>query len=120
MKAVLLISHGSRSSKTKEEIVRLCRMIKEKISMDIIRFAFLEIEQPSIPEGIEQCVLEGANEITILLNFLNSGKHVDEDIPAIIRHAEQKYSHVKFTITRPITQYDLMADFYKTILDEEH
>ena len=53
MKAVLLVSHGSRSSKPKEEVAELVKVLKFKTGVDVFEFAFLEIEDPSIPEGLE-------------------------------------------------------------------
>ena len=72
MKAVILVSHGSQFSKTKEEVVAFLHRLKQKSKADIFAFAFLEMEKPSIPEGIEKCAMSGASEIIILLNFLNS------------------------------------------------
>ena len=116
MKAVLLISHGSRSPKTKQEIARLVNELKRKSKVPIFEFAFLEIERPSIPEGIRKCVDSGAREIRVLLNFLNSGRHVDRDIPRIIRDARTRYPKIKFTITRPVGQHPEIAGLFLDLL----
>ncbi len=117
MHAALLISHGSRSPKTKTEVASLVKRLKSGSALKIFEYAFLEIGKPSIPEGITQCVERGATQITILLNFLNSGRHVDEDIPKIIKKAKAKYPHVGFKITQPIGQHprieELFLDFLK-------
>ncbi len=105
MKAVLIISHGSYSPKTKKEIKALTETLRKKSSLKIFHYAFLEIESPDIPKGIDLCVEEGATEVIVLLNFLNSGKHVDEDIPRIIREARLKHPQVKISITSPIGQH---------------
>ena len=73
MKAILLVSHGSRSPKTKEEISDLVDILRQRLPRRIVEFAFLEIEAPNIPEGIDKCVSQGAAEIVVTLNFLNSG-----------------------------------------------
>ncbi len=105
MKAILLISHGSHSPKTKKEVALLIEQMKASLKGRMIQFAFLEIEQPSIPDGIDQCVREGAKEILVLLNFLNSGKHVDEDIPRIVKEAAAKHAEVRFKISNPVGQH---------------
>ena len=51
-KAVLLISHGSQSPKTKQEVQLLLKRLKPLSDFEIFECAFLEIEKPSIPEGI--------------------------------------------------------------------
>lgn len=114
MKAVLLVSHGSQFSTTKEEIVALLHRLKQKSKIDIGEYAFLELQKPSIPAGIEKCAMSGADEIIILLNFLNSGKHVDVDIPEIVHQAKLRHSKIKFRITKPLGKHlkivDLLAE----------
>ena len=106
MKAVILVSHGSHSPKAKKEIEHLVKSLKEKSKISVFEFAFLEIERPTIPEGIALCVQKGAGEVIILLNFLNSGRHVDLDIPSIVEQAKTKYPTVRFRITKPVGQHE--------------
>ncbi|MGE0269318.1 MAG: sirohydrochlorin chelatase [Candidatus Omnitrophota bacterium] len=115
-KAVLVISHGSRSSKTKEEVVQLLEHLKGKTDFNILEYAFLEIESPSIPEGIDRCVKQGADEIAVLLNFLNSGRHVDEDIPVIVEQCRQKYPSVRIKVSRPVGQHPGMVDLFSDLI----
>jgi sirohydrochlorin ferrochelatase len=110
MKAILLVSHGSRSPKTKDEILVLVNLLQKNLPGQIVEFAFLEIEPPSIPEGIDHCVFQGATNIVLTLNFLNAGRHVNEDIPAIMLAAQNKYPQVKFTITKPLGQHAQIPD----------
>src|SRR5258708_24361167 len=105
MKSVLLVSHGSRSPKTKEEISLLAGQLRQRLTGTIVEFAFLEIEAPNIPQGIELCVSQGAQTVVVALNFLNSGRHVDEDIPAIVAAAQKKYPDIKFSISKPVGQH---------------
>ena len=102
MKGVLIISHGSRHPQTKRELEALTAEIGKLNPGFYVAYAFLEIESPSIPAGIECCIKAGADQVLILLNFLNSGKHVDEDIPRIIDDAKKRYPAVRFKISRPI------------------
>ena len=117
MKAVLLVSHGSRSPKTKEEVVSLVKKLKTKSGLAIVDYAFLEIESPSIPEGLEGCVNKGAKEIIVLLNFLNSGRHANDDIPAIVAEAQTKYPNVKIFITSPVGQHPKIVDLFTDLIN---
>ena len=112
MKAVLLISHGSRSPKTKEEVQRLVQKLKGRSNIPIFEYAFLEIESPSIPEGIDQCVKKGATSIMVLLNFLNSGRHVDEDVPAMVAQGQKRHPRVPIKITPPVGQEKGIVDLF--------
>lgn len=117
MKAVLLISHGSRLASTKEEVIRLAAALRKKSNAGIFEYAFLTLESPSIPEGVDRCVQKGATEIVVLLNFLNSGQHVLEDIPRIVEEARKKYPQVRFRVTEPIGQHPHIADFFLDLIE---
>lgn len=118
MKAVLFISHGSRSSKSKEEVQSLISRLKSKSGMALFESGFLEQQRPTIPEAIDACVHRGATEILVLLNFLNSGKHLDEDIPRIVHAARQQYPGLKFTLTQPIGRHPEIGELFLQTINE--
>jgi len=116
MKAVLMISHGSRSQKTKKEVLSLIDQLKQKSKIPIFECAFLEIESPSIPKGLDLCVQKGAMQIIVLMNFLNAGRHVDQDVPRIVKEAMAKHPSVDFHITSPVGQYPGIRDFFLDLI----
>ncbi len=118
MRSILLVSHGSKAPKAREEIEALATLLKKRSGVAIVLPAFLEIEPPDISKGIHQCVQKGATEITILLNFLNSGRHAADDIPKIIRQAGKDHPGVKFRMTKPIGQKDHLVDIFLKLLDD--
>ncbi|OGX06868.1 MAG: hypothetical protein A2Z88_05500 [Omnitrophica WOR_2 bacterium GWA2_47_8] len=112
MKHFLVVSHGSRSPKTKQEMTALVAKLKEKVRSGQVSYAFLEIESPSIPQAVDNSVKEGAAEIVLVLNFLNPGRHVDEDVPRIVQEAQKKYPKVSFRITQPVGQHSKIVDLF--------
>ncbi|MDE2028084.1 MAG: CbiX/SirB N-terminal domain-containing protein [Candidatus Omnitrophica bacterium] len=118
MKAVLIVSHGSRSPETKKEVSALVSSVSSCLPGVLVDYAFLEIEPPSIPEGIDTCVTGGAIEIVVALNFLNSGRHACEDIPALVQTAQKKYPSVKFSITKPIGQHARIPNLFVDLINE--
>ena len=118
MKSILLVSHGSKAPKAREEIDALAQQLKRKSGVAIVQPAFMEIESPNIPEGIRRCAQEGATQITVLLNFLNSGRHAGADIPKIIRQARKDHPGVKFRMTKPVGQEDYLVDIFLKLLDD--
>ncbi len=63
-----------------------------------------------IPEGIEQCIAEGATSITVLPYFLNSGRHVVEDIPNIINRCTARHTNINISLLPHLGASDLMVD----------
>ena len=96
MKCLLIIAHGSRREASNDEVRNLSRIIEEKAgtNFDIVDTAFLELAEPSIPDGIHSCIEKGANEIYILPYFLSAGRHVAEDIPNELSEVEGSYPDV--------------------------
>lgn len=125
MRALLIVSHGSRRQQSNEEVNELAKNLNELLngSFNIIHSAFLEIAEPSIPEGIDKCAALGVNSITILPYFLAAGRHVAEDIPAIVNEARKKHPKISIEITQHIGAFDQMPwvisrELIKPILKE--
>ena len=112
MKAILVISHGSHSLKLIPELEDLVAKIKKTTQLPLVSYAFLEIAQPDIPTGIDQCIKKGATEVVVLLNFLNSGRHVDVDIQNIILDAKKKHPNISIRITKPVGQHPRIAELF--------
>lgn len=100
MKAIIFIAHGSKKEKSNQEFRDLVEEIKKTNSKkyEIIETAFLEFVKPSIEEIIERIYLKGSTEITLYPYFLNSGKHVTNDIPDIVNNLKSIYPNIKFSI----------------------
>lgn len=100
MKYLLLVAHGSRRPQSNSEIEEVTERLSQVASghYDGVRHAFLEIAEPSIPDGIEACVSAGADEITILPYFLAAGRHVVEDIPAFVAAKQTEHPHCRIRV----------------------
>ncbi|WP_159820743.1 sirohydrochlorin chelatase [Colwellia sp. 20A7] len=112
MKALLLVAHGSRRKQSNEEVVILAEKLKSQCSAQytIIHAAFLELSAPLIPDGIKLCVDDGATSIIVLPYFLNSGRHVIEDIPNIINETRALYPDIEINVAPHIGASPLIMD----------
>jgi len=106
MTAALIVSHGSHSDETRREVEELLAKIKDEHLVDILQYAFLDVDSPTIPQGVENCVRAGARHVIVVLNFLNSGKHVDEDIPQLVAAARAQHPNVRISLTKPVGQHE--------------
>ncbi len=97
MKALLVVAHGSRRTASNDEVRKLCeRLQQEQQGEDfgIISAGFLELAEPSIPEGIAQCIQNGADYVVVVPYFLSAGRHVSQDIPAEVEKARTEHPQV--------------------------
>ena len=125
MQALIILAHGSRKQESNQEIEILTNdvraLIKKHFDRDIrlqfsiVDYAFLEIAEPSLTNSIEKLVSKNISEITIFPYFLNSGVHIKNDIPDIVKNARSKHSGCKFITLPPIGAYKEMP---KIILEQ--
>lgn len=116
MKALLIIAHGSRRQRSNDEVIELAEQLKSECAehYDIVQAAFLELADTLIADGIENCVKDGATHITVLPYFLNSGRHVTEDIPHDVDVVRPKFPDVQIFIADHIGASSAMIGMLKT------
>jgi sirohydrochlorin ferrochelatase len=116
MKALLLIAHGSRRKQSNDEVVILADRLKLNCSEQykIIHAGFLELAETLIPDGIKKCVDDGATSIVVLPYFLNSGRHVIEDIPNIVNETKPHYPNINIKIAPHLGASNLMMELLIT------
>ncbi|MDO7596859.1 MAG: CbiX/SirB N-terminal domain-containing protein [Pseudomonadota bacterium] len=116
MKALLLIAHGSRRKQSNDEVVILADRLKLNCSeqYEIIHAGFLELAEMLIPDGIKKCVDDGATSIVVLPYFLNSGRHVIEDIPNIVNETKPHYPNINIKIAPHLGASNLMMELLIT------
>lgn len=99
MKHLLVVAHGSRRAASNDEVRTLCQQLKQLDNPFVeISCAFLELAEPSIPEGLQALIANGATEIVVMPYFLSAGRHVTADIPAEIEPVKQQSPQVKISI----------------------
>ncbi len=82
-RALVLVAHGSRRESSNEEVRHVAAQLAEVGGQyERVMAAFLELAEPLIPDGVQQCLDAGMDEVVVLPYFLSAGRHVVEDIPA--------------------------------------
>lgn len=112
MDALLLVAHGSRRQQSNNEVTELADKLRDSCHDDykIVHEGFLELATPSIPEGIENCINDGATRVTILPYFLNSGRHVVEDVPDFVVSAKNRHPNIDIIIAPHLGASPLMVE----------
>lgn len=101
MKALLLVAHGSRREASNDEVRELADRLRDAAgeAYGEVRAGFLELAEPSIPDGIQQCIDAGASQVVVLPYFLSAGRHVSEDIPAEVKIKQDEHPQVQICIS---------------------
>lgn len=120
MRGLVFLAHGSRREKSNLEVRQLAESIESKIaaSFDLVEAAFLELVPPTLDDAIEGMLARGAKSITIYPFFLNSGKHVDKDIPVVVDRFRAAYPDREFIVCRHFGALDAVPDLIADQLND--
>jgi sirohydrochlorin ferrochelatase len=110
MQALLIVAHGSRRAESNEEIRALAAKVAQQSgeTYGFVGSAFLELAEPSIPDGIQQCIEQGAETVTIMPFFLSAGRHVVTDVPQLVREKQREYPHIRIRMAPYLGVSNLM------------
>ncbi|MFJ7731791.1 sirohydrochlorin chelatase [Lysinibacillus sp. NPDC097231] len=114
MQAILYIAHGSRVRAGVEQAVTFLKSVQQEIEIPIQEICFLELATPTIAEGIDRCINQGATAIAIMPILLLAAQHAKQDIPCEIDRAKKQYPYVRFTYGEPLGVHELLIDTLQT------
>ena len=83
--ALVLFAHGSRDPAWAEPFKAIQMLIHAQAPGLRSELAFLELMQPSIGDCIAKLAAEGFDQVTVIPLFLAAGRHLREDLPALIK-----------------------------------
>jgi sirohydrochlorin ferrochelatase len=100
MKGLLLVAHGSRRAESNEEVRQIARDLDAGSGgrFDQVACAFLEIVQPSIPDGLRAMIRSGVRRVVVLPYFLSAGRHVVSDIPGEVNIVRAENPEVEIVL----------------------
>jgi sirohydrochlorin ferrochelatase len=99
MKALLLVAHGSRRNASNDEVRDLTAQLRQVDGgFQHVACAFLELAEPSIPDGLRAAIAAGADEVVVLPYFLSAGRHVVTDIPADVAVVQAEHPDVRIRV----------------------
>jgi sirohydrochlorin ferrochelatase len=107
-RGLLLIDRGSREREASEELETICKGIKDKTDYVLTDFCFLEVEPPYIEDGINKCLKQGIDALTVVPYFLYPGKKVKNAIADV--EELQKKSDIKFLISKPMSMHKTLVE----------
>ncbi len=96
--AVILLGHGSKAAEANDAMYEVVRRLQERWPYYRFSAAFLEINAPSVPEGIDRCAEAGAERILLLPYFLHLGNHVQKDLPGFMEEGRQRHPGLEISL----------------------
>src|SRR4051812_4360989 len=111
MKAILLIDHGSRRDAANEMMNCMANLVQAMAGPDVVvRFAHMELADPSIATGVRGCVEAGATELIVFPYMLSPGKHSTGDIPRMVAEATTPFPELAVRVTSAFGVHEKLAE----------
>lgn len=109
--AILLVDHGSRRQEANAALDAMAALVRARAPEGTrVMTAHMELCAPSIEEAIAVLTAEGITELVVHPYFLGEGRHVTEDIPALVAAASAPFPSLSVRITKPLGLHALLAE----------
>jgi sirohydrochlorin ferrochelatase len=111
MKAILLIDHGSVREAANRMLECVANLVQQMAGdAAIVKFAHMELAEPTIAQGFAECVRAGATEVVAFPYMLSPGKHSTRDIPWLVEAAAREHPGVAYQITPAFGVHEKLAE----------
>lgn len=109
---IIVVDHGSKRPEANERHERLCESFAKHRGYPtwVVRPAHMELARPSIDDAFDACVESGCDLVVCHPYFLNSGRHVVEDVPALLEAANARHPNVRSVVTPPLGHNPMIMD----------
>jgi sirohydrochlorin ferrochelatase len=106
--ALLLIAHGSREEEANADLYQLAAALRGRGRYGFVEAAFLELAEPTVPQGAARCIAQGARRVILLPYFLSAGVHVRRDLAALRAQLAGEHPGVEFRLAEPLGPHPLL------------
>ena len=100
--ALILFAHGSRDPKWAEPFAAIQALIRAQAPDTLVELAFLELMQPGIQECLSAFAKLGVKRVSVVPVFLAAGRHLREDLPALIAPVQKQFPDLEIIVSTPI------------------
>jgi sirohydrochlorin cobaltochelatase len=112
--AIILMAHGTPTPTANGPIYEVAKRLEQKINIRT-RVAFMECNEPTISEAIDDFAKQGYKTIIATPYFLHMGSHVQEDLPHIIQSAKNRYPDKNIFITDHLAYDERFTDIIQQL-----
>jgi hypothetical protein len=114
---IIIVDHGSKVAAANERLERLCEGYATTRAPKhwVVRPAHMELASPSISEAFDALVEAGCATIVCHPFFLSQGRHVREDVPALLEEAASRHN-IPYSLTPPLGEALALLDLVHDVV----
>nr|WP_279611520.1 sirohydrochlorin chelatase [Thermostichus vulcanus] len=99
---LLLIGHGSRDPQGRQAFLELAQAYQARTPHRPVIPCFLELTEPSIAQGIQQCIAQGWQEVVALPLLLFGARHNKFDVTVELDRLQALYPQLRIHYSGPL------------------
>jgi sirohydrochlorin cobaltochelatase len=99
---LILFAHGSRDPLWHQPLQAVQARLQAARPELLVALAYLEISSPDLSQCALDLVAQGCTQVHVLPMFLGSGRHVREDLPALVQALRQRCPQIDLHLSPPI------------------
>ncbi len=106
---LIVFAHGSKLEAANEAV----RAVSASLASSgdrMVETAFLELGTPDLPGAVRSLAARGADRIVVIPYFLTLGRHVEEDLPRIVKEISQEHPGLQIEVTPPLDGHPALLD----------
>ncbi|MBF2026022.1 MAG: sirohydrochlorin chelatase [Oscillatoriales cyanobacterium C42_A2020_001] len=115
---LLLIGHGSRDADGRQSLLDFAAAYQSLDQSRPVIPCFLELTEPTIQQGVDQCVEMGYTEISALPVLLFAARHNKFDVTNELDRAKQRHPQIQFHYGRHFGITPGIIDLWRSRLAE--
>ena len=113
MTGFVVFAHGSRIEAANEAVRAVSAGMAGELAAGgetVVETAFLELGTPDLRGAVERLIKRGAVRIVVIPYFLTLGRHVERDLPAIVREISEQHGAIAIEITPPLDGHPALLE----------
>lgn len=107
---VILFAHGSRDPLWRRPMEAVAERIRARTPALAVRCAYLELTEPDLPTTAAELAGLGLTDVRIVPMFLGAGRHVREDLPALVADLRLQHPQVQWDLQPPVGEDGRLLD----------
>lgn len=104
----VLLDHGSKRPSAHQDLVDLAQKVQSQSGIPCYA-AHMEIAEPSLESLLHSLNLQAQTQVYVIPWFLSSGRHLQEDIPAIVHSAREVFEYLDIKLCAPLRDSEYLA-----------
>ncbi|EDX85858.1 sirohydrochlorin cobaltochelatase, putative [Synechococcus sp. PCC 7335] len=113
---LLMVGHGTRNPKGRQDLVDFASIYHQLDPSRPVIPCFLELTEPNIQVGVDQCVEQGYTDISVLPILLFAARHNKFDVTNELDRAKKRHPNLTFHYGRHFGITPAILDLWKARL----